>query len=439
MARAPTFTARCKIGGIGYVTVTSTCQITPNVSPQIGRSPTPPPTPADWISALKLNVLKNKLGGSARLKGVGGAILSVAVAGGAIFALTHALKNVDYHQVFSIIRGTQFRVIALALTLVTASYGSITLYDWLALHTIGRKDVPYRIAALASFTSYPIAHGIGAVALISPVIRYRIYSGNGLGALGVANICFLTGLTFWLGNMTALGFSLLYEPTAISVIDRLSPGVNRLVALVLLCSVGAFLAWSWFFPRSIGKSRWLVRLPSGPLVLLQIVVGLLDLTAAAVAMYVLIPAGLDVSLFRLMAVFIAATLLGFASHAPAGLGVFDATILIGLGSEDREQLLAALLMFRFLYHFVPLSIALVLFGAVEAWRSMRAKALKAAQAQASDGRVELESDHADDDQRKAEDSNGVSRLAVEQHSDQDASDRPDPGPHGIRRAEGQRP
>jgi glycosyltransferase 2 family protein len=414
----------------------------PNGSLESGGATTPP-TPADWISALKLNVLKDKLGSSARLKGIAGAILSVAIAGGAIFALTHSLKHVDYHQVFSIIRGTEFRVIALALTLVTASYGSITLYDWLALHTIGRKDVPYRIAALASFTSYPIAHGIGAVALISPVIRYRIYSGNGIGALGVANICFLTGLTFWLGNMTALGFSLLYEPAAISVIDRLSPGVNRLVALVLLCGVGAFLAWSWFFPQSMGKSRWLVRLPSGPLVLLQIVVGLLDLTAAAVAMYVLMPAGMDIGLFRLMAVFIAATLLGFASHAPAGLGVFDATILIGLGSEDREQLLAALLMFRFLYHFVPLSMALVLFGAVEAWRSLRAKSLKAAQAQASDGasdgRVELESDHADDDQRKAEDSNGVSRLAVEQHSDQDASDSADPGPYRVRRAEGQRP
>jgi glycosyltransferase 2 family protein len=384
-------------------------------------------------------MLKDKLGSSARLKGIGGVILSVAIAGGAIFALTHALKNVDYHQVFTIIRGTDFSVIALALMLVTASYGSITLYDWLALHTIGRKDVPYRVAALASFTSYPIAHGIGAVALISPVIRYRIYSGNGVGAVGVANICFLTGLTFWLGNMTALGFSLLYEPAAISVIDRLSPGVNRMVALGLLGGVGAFLAWSWFFPRSIGKSRWLVRLPSGPLVLLQIVVGLLDLTAAALAMYVLIPSGLDIGLFRLMAVFIAATLLGFASHAPAGLGVFDATILIGLGSEDREQLLAALLMFRFLYHFVPLSIALVLFGAVEAWRSMREKALKAAQAESSDGRIELEPDHADDDQRKAEDSNRIGRLTIEQHSDQDASDRADSGPYRVRRAERQRP
>jgi glycosyltransferase 2 family protein len=402
--------------------------------PRIGRR-TERPKSTDWISALKFDWLQKKLG-TARIKGLGGAVITVAIGSGAIFALAHTLKNVDYGQVFEVVRATEFNTIALALMLVTASYGSITLYDWLALHSMGRKDVPYRIAALASFTSYPIAHGIGAVALISPVIRYRIYSGNGLGAMGVANICFLTGLTFWLGNMTALGFSLLYEPTAISVIDHLSPATNRLLALALLFGVGAFLVWSWLHPRNIGRSRWLVQLPSGPLVLVQIVVGLLDLTAAAVSMYVLIPSGIDVGLFRLMAVFIAATLLGFASHAPAGLGVFDATILIGLGSEDREQLLAALLMFRFLYHLVPLSIALALFGGVEAWRSLR----KTTSAEvASDRRIELEPDHAGDDQREAEETNRVSRLAVEQHPDEDAADGPYPGPHRIRRAKGQRP
>jgi hypothetical protein len=380
--------------------------------------------------------LAKKLGGSSRIKGLGGAVVSVVIGTAAIFGLMHALRNVDYDQVFDVIRATDFSTIALALVLVTASYGSITLYDWLALHTMGRKDVPYRIAALASFTSYPIAHGIGAVALISPVIRYRIYSGNGVGPMGVANICFITGLTFWLGNMTALGFSLLYEPTAISVIDHLSAGINRMFAAVLLCCVTAFLVWSWLHPRSLGRSKWLVRLPSGPLVLVQILVGLLDLTAAALAMYVLIPSGLDIGLFRLLAVFIAATLLGFASHAPAGLGVFDATILIGLGSEDREQLLAVLLMFRFLYHLLPLSIALLLFGGVEAWRNLRKKALE--DGAGSDRRVELESDHAGNDQRETDDTDGVRRLAVEQHADNDAADGAYSGPHRIRRAEGQR-
>jgi uncharacterized membrane protein YbhN (UPF0104 family) len=316
-------------------------------------------------------VLK-KTPGSARLRGLG-VVVSLAVAAMAVFALTHALKNVDYDEVFAVVRRTNAGLIALALMLVAISYGSLTLYDLLALRTIGRKDIPYRIAALASFTSYPIAHGVGAVALISPVIRYRIYSCNGLGAIDVANICFLTGLTFWLGNLTALGLSLFYESGAISLMDYLPPQVNRLLAAALLLGIVAFLVWSWLSPRSIGIRRWPVRLPSGPMVLLQIAIGIVDLGAAALAMHVLIPAGVNIGIFRLTAVFIAATLLGFASHAPAGIGVFDATILIGLGGEDREPLIAALLMFRFLYHFLPFVMALGLFGGVEGWRSLRAK------------------------------------------------------------------
>ena len=317
-------------------------------------------------------MLKKTPVSGARLRGLG-VVVSVAIAALAVFALTHALKNVDYDEVFAVVRRTNAGLIALALMLVAISYGSLTLYDLLALRTIGRKDIPYRIAALASFTSYPIAHGVGAVALISPVIRYRIYSCNGLGAVDVANICFLTGLTFWLGNLTALGLSLFYESGAISLMDYLPPQLNRLLAAALLLGIVTFLVWSWLSPRSIGTRRWPVRLPSGPMVLLQIAIGIVDLGAAALAMHVLIPAGMNIGIFRLTAVFIAATLLGFASHTPAGIGVFDAAILIGLGGEDREPLIAALLMFRFLYHFLPLVMALGLFGGVEGWRSLRAK------------------------------------------------------------------
>jgi uncharacterized membrane protein YbhN (UPF0104 family) len=331
----------------------------------------------DWTDTLEVtNTLEvtvpQKTPGSGARLGLG-VVVSVAIAAIAVFALTQALKNVDYDQVFAVVERTNVGVIALALMLVAISYGSLTFYDLLALRTIGRKDIPYRIAALASFTSYPIAHGVGAVAVISPLIRYRIYSYHGLGAIGVAKICFLTGLTFWLGNLTALGLSLLYEPGAISLIDYLPPAVNRLLAGALLCGIVAFLVWSWLAPRSVGTRRWPVQLPSGPMVLLQIAIGIVDLGAAALAMYVLIPAGSNISVFHLTAVFIAATLLGFASHAPAGIGVFDAAILIGLGGEDREPLIAALLMFRFLYHLLPFVISLGLFGGIEAWRSLRAK------------------------------------------------------------------
>ena len=326
----------------------------------------------DWMKALKAALQRRTFGRGGRLKGLG-IFISMAIAAAAIYALTHTLRHIDTDEVAEVIRHTNIGLIAMAAMLVAASYLSVTFYDLLALRTIGRSDIPYRIAALASFTSYPIAHGIGAVSLVSPIIRYRIYSHNGLGAFDVANICFLTGLTFWLGNLTALGIGLLFAPNAISVVDFLPPQVNRWFASVLLVAVAGFLAWCWASPRNIGTKRWPVRLPSGPLVLLQIGIGILDLGAAALAMYVLIPSGPNIGVFPIMAIFIAATLLGFASHAPAGIGVFDATFLIGIGGDNKEPLVAALLMFRLLYHFLPFVFALGLFGGVEAWRSLRAK------------------------------------------------------------------
>ena len=324
------------------------------------------------MHTLKAFVLQKTPGGSARLKGLG-VVVSLAIATAAIFALMHALKNVDYDQVFAVVRRTSPGVIAVSLMLVAVSYASLTLYDLLALRTIKRADIPYRIAALASFTSYPIAHGVGAVALIAPVIRYRVYSRHGLGVFDVANISFLTGLTFWLGNLTALALSLLCAPAAISLINYLPPAGNLMLAAALLLGVFAFLLWTWRAPRSFGTLRWPVRLPSGPVVLLQIAIGIFDLGAAALAMYVLLPAGTDIGIFRVIAVFIAATLLGFASHTPAGIGVFDAAILIGLAGEEKEPVIAALLMFRFLYHFLPFVLALGLFGGLEGWRTLRAR------------------------------------------------------------------
>jgi uncharacterized membrane protein YbhN (UPF0104 family) len=231
--------------------------------------------------------------------------------------------------------------------------------------------VPYRIAALASFTSYPIAHGLGAVLPISTAIRFRVYSAQGLKAVDVAKICFLTGLTFWLGNLTALGLSMLYEPGAIDRIDHLSGQVNRLLAAALLVGVAGYLWWTWTHPRLVGHRTWSVKLPARWIVVLQIGIGIVDLGCAALALYVLIPPDLQVEIPRVIVVFIAATLLGFLSHSPGGLGVFDATVLVGIDTDSKEPLVAALLLFRLFYHLLPFLLALVIFGMREAWQSVQ--------------------------------------------------------------------
>ena len=57
-------------------------------------------------------------------------------------------------------------------------------------------------------------------------------------------------------------------------------------------------------------------------------------------------------------IFVSATLLGFASHSPGGLGVFDAAMLVALWQFDKEDLVAGLLLFRLLYYIVPFALAL---------------------------------------------------------------------------------
>jgi hypothetical protein len=165
------------------------------------------------------------------------------------------------------------------------------------------------------------------------------------------------------------------HPDAISRIDLLPPEANRLIAAALLAAIVAYVAWTWNGSRQLGRRGWTVPVPSGRNVLFQLGIGLVDLGAAALAMYVLIPATLDVGIAQVVVVFIAATLLGFASHAPAGIGVFDATILVGLGGEHTEQLLAVLLLFRLFYHLVPFVLSLTLFGAVEACRNIARRKL----------------------------------------------------------------
>jgi uncharacterized membrane protein YbhN (UPF0104 family) len=128
----------------------------------------------------------------------------------------------------------------------------------------------------------------------------------------------------------------------------------------------------WLRPRRIGRSDWQVTLPNGPLTLLQIGIGIVDLACCAFAMYVLTPAEPHIGFITIAVIFVSATLLGFASHSPGGIGVFDAAMLVGLWQLDREELLAGLLVFRLVYYVIPFAVAVVVLGARELVLHLRA-------------------------------------------------------------------
>ncbi|HSI38982.1 MAG TPA: UPF0104 family protein [Xanthobacteraceae bacterium] len=305
-----------------------------------------------------------------------GVVASLIIIGIAAVVLYEMLRNIRPHEVFAALTEKDPAAIGLAALFVAAAYFTLTFYDWFALRTIGRPNVPYRTAALASFTSYSIGHNVGFSAFTGGTVRYRVYSAHGLGAVDVAKLCFVTGLTFWLGNIAMLGLGISVEPWAASAVDQLPPWVNRLIGLCLLAGLAGYVAWVGTRQRriGIGEGHWTVTLPGWRLTLLQIGIGIVDLACCAAAMYVLMPASPAIDPIALGVIFISATLLGFASHAPGGLGVFDAAMLVALPQFDREALLGSLLLLRLLYYIVPFAVALTILGVRELLRSRQAAA-----------------------------------------------------------------
>jgi uncharacterized membrane protein YbhN (UPF0104 family) len=294
-----------------------------------------------------------------------GLVLSVTIIAVAVVVLYRILRDIDLDELIDAIEATDWRTLFIAALFVAGGYLTLTFYDLFALRTIGRSDVPYRVAALAGFSSYAVGHNVGASVFSGGAVRYRIYSGWGLSVIDVTKICFIAGLTFWLGNATVLGLGVLYNPQAARALDQLPLWSNRLFAFMILALLAAYVAWVWVKPRVIGREGWQVTLPGGPLTLLQIVIGIVDLACCAAAMYMLVPDEPNLGFVTVAVIFVAATLLGFASHAPGGLGVFDAAMLVALWQFDKEDLLAGLLLFRLLYYIVPFVLSLTVLGARE--------------------------------------------------------------------------
>src|SRR5499427_9955817 len=159
----------------------------------------------------------------------------------AITTLVRTLKGVDTGVILTALTEIPPGHIALAALCVVCAFCTLTFYDFFALRTIGKRHVPYRIAALSSFTSYSIGHNIGATVFTGGAIRFRIYSDYGLNAIDVAKICFLSGLTFWLGNTFVLGIGMALHPDRKSAMDQLPDAINQLIGMGGILAIFSYL------------------------------------------------------------------------------------------------------------------------------------------------------------------------------------------------------
>lgn len=274
-----------------------------------------------------------------------------------LLLLWHELRGISLDDVWAGIVAIPTRGWVLAGLSSVIAYASLAGYDHIALLHIGKK-VSWLFVTFCSFTTYALSHNIGGSVFSGAVIRYRAYGTRGLSGQDVGILVAICWITFMLSTIFVSGIVLVLEP---EIIDRFSGaphhGLAIAAGLAMLMLVAAYIFGSWLHLKPLTVGRFQLHYPALPIVARQLLIGPIELLAAAAIIYFALPAG-NPGYFVVLGVFLVSFSIAQISHAPGGLGVFEVVFLAGLSHMDPVGVLAALLVFRLFYLIVPLLIAL---------------------------------------------------------------------------------
>ena len=272
--------------------------------------------------------------------------------------LYHELRGISLNEVWDSLVAISHLHWLLCIAMAILAYAALAGYDHLALQHI-RKRVGWFYITFTSFTTYALSHNIGASVFSGSVVRYRGYSTKGLTAADVGVMVAFCSFTFALATVFLAGLVLVIEPTILErFVDMLPLEATTFTGWFLLGLVGLYVIGSTLKLPPLRFGSIELAYPRLSLVARQLIIGPLEIAAAAAIIYFALPAAGNPGYVVVLGIFLVSFSLALLSHAPGGLGVLEIAFIAGLSEMDPVDVIAALLIFRLLYLLVPLVIAL---------------------------------------------------------------------------------
>ncbi|MDR7193024.1 bifunctional lysylphosphatidylglycerol flippase/synthetase MprF [Luteimonas terrae] len=269
-----------------------------------------------------------------------------------VFALRSFWHGLRYDDIVAAMEATPGVRIALAVLATAVSFAALVGYDASALRYVGAR-VPPRTIAKTAFVGYALSNTIGLGVFTGGAVRMRLYGAAGVEPAAVSRAIVFNALVFGLGACAVGGAGLWWDAAALAPLLYLPAWAVAICGASAMGAVLVVLALCHVRDR-IGR----LRLPSPRLAWTQLALSVLDITAAAAVLWLLLPEG-AVGFATFLGFYAAAVVIGVISHVPGGLGVFEAVMLVALGSSvPAGELAGALVLYRLVYYVLPLVIAL---------------------------------------------------------------------------------
>lgn len=299
------------------------------------------------------------IGGLARFQHFLLPMAGLGIAALAFVVLRESVHHVSFDQVVGAIERIPTSALVLAVAFTALSFAAVALYDVVAVETIAPGRIPIRVAAMAGAAGYAISNALGFAILTGGALRYRIYAAEGIPLPDIGRIVGTSWLAIWSAFAVLLGVALVADPNGLPWARTVYPVIEVVAGLLVLATIVGFVLWLSRGERTLEVGRFSIRLPSSRGALIQIVAGIVDVSAAAATLYVLLPPHVATGPAAFLLVYVVALIVGIASHSPGGLGAFEATIIAGFGLGTDAQAIAALLAYRAIYTLLPFLVAVV--------------------------------------------------------------------------------
>ncbi|PWJ85163.1 hypothetical protein C7441_10315 [Pseudaminobacter salicylatoxidans] len=275
-----------------------------------------------------------------------------------VWLLYHELRGISIEDVGDGLAAIPLHRWLLAGVSSIVAYIALAGYDRIALSHLGKR-ISFLFITICSFTTYALSHNIGGSVLSGAVIRYRAYATKGLTGQEIGVLVALCSFTFALGALLLGSLLLIGEPEVLErFVDILPISASRTTGFVLLALIGLYVFGSWLQLRPLRLGSLQIHYPRLSIVAQQLIIGPMELMAAAAIIYFALPAEGNPGYFIVLGVFVVSFSVALLSHAPGGLGVLEVVFLAGLSDMDPVSVLAALVVFRLFYLIVPLILAL---------------------------------------------------------------------------------
>ena len=284
---------------------------------------------------------------------------------GLIIFLFHGLsRGLDYHAMMRAVRETPRSLIWLSISFTTLSFVALVGRDECALIYIGSR-VPATPLLLGSFCGSALGNAIGFGALTGKAVRDRIYGAVGLRSEQIDHITLFLDVAFGVGLASFAAVNSILAGARLARLWSISTvSLEVMAAAVLLAIVGVGVV-GIRHRSALAAPGLSITMPGPGLALLQLFLTEVDLLGAAAALWVLLPLT-RIDFFTFAAVFSAAIALGVISRVPGGLGVFEIVVFLALaGYVPRNELAAALVIYRGVYFVLPLMLAATALAAYE--------------------------------------------------------------------------